>query len=349
MSIALITNEAGIVRALENAQNCDVFYYFSSEKFLVDKYAQQTLRYVTSQSSDEHTLITDDDITIENIVNACGTISFFSEKRIVYIKHADINSMPNADIDELVEIIQNVENSKIIISGIFKDEKTAKGKKNKTLLEAMPENAITAHLKKQSLQQITQYAIDCAKKLGAVLPYTCASALIDRVGDDYFLIECEVSKLAAAVNYGEITKDIIHEMCSINVQANAFEMVNAILQNRLPLALTKLKMLEDAQTKPVAIAGALGYTYTDMYRVKCAFRKKKQYTDVYKDFNYTGSDYSLKKANDAHKKYTHKALRQILSIVCNLDKQLKSSSVDGFVVLQTALCEIDSVVKSNAK
>ncbi len=346
MKTALITNEAGILKALETAHDCDVFYYFSTEKFLLNTYATKTINLLLGNNENDYTLLAGADITVENIINACGTISFFSEKRIVHICNADINSITVGDLDELCDVIQNVENAKIIITGIFNDDKGIKSAKNKKLLQAMPKNAISVHIKKQSQQEITQYAINYAKTLGAVLPYTSASKLLELTKEDYFLINSEIDKLAAAVNYGEITKDIIEQMCSVNIQANAFEMVNAITNNRLSLALYKLKLLQDMQISPIAIVGALVFTYTDMYRVKCAIRQKKRYTDVYKDFMYKGSDYSLKKANEAHKKYTHSSLAQILTIICSVDKQLKSSSVDGFVLMQTALCEIDSVVKA---
>ncbi len=343
MQNALITHEAALVTALKKAQEHDVFCYFSTERFLLNSYAKKTVSALLSACDSDITDIQGPKINMEEIIAAAGVISFFGTKRIVNITDLELTAVTDKDAKELCEIIQDVENSFIIISCIIKDDKALTTKKAKMIIDAVQERGVAAHLKKPTPQDAQRFAIGQAEKLGAKMSQSCASIIVERLGLDYALIKSEVAKLAATAQYKEITREVIDKMCTKNIETNVFDMVRYLTMRRLPSAMGKLKELFDLQNDEIQITGAISGTFVDMYRVKLGTKAKRGYSAVFKDFDYKGSDYRLKKSSETAQNYTITQLESILLILCELDEKLKSTPTDKKVLLQTALCEISIV------
>ncbi|MEG0339241.1 MAG: hypothetical protein RR573_04930 [Oscillospiraceae bacterium] len=167
-----------------------------------------------------------------------------------------------------------------------------------------------------------------------------ASKLVERCGQDYYVLKNEISKLAAITAYSEITEETILDSGTLNIEADVFELVRLISGNNKAICFHKLDALLQLQNDPIAITGALSGSFIDMYRMKCAEKNKKNYTQVHKDFAYKGSDYRLRKAGETACKYSKAQLNKIIEILLTLDLKLKSSAVDNIILLQTALGEI---------
>ncbi len=343
MQNELITNETSLNNALKTVENYAVFCYFSTERYLLQSYAKKTINALLKQSDKDVTIIQGPKIDIEEIIAATGVISFFGTKRIVNITEIDIAALTDKDAKELADVIQNVDNSIIIMSCIIKEEKALTTKKAKILQDAVLEIGLLANLKKPTLQSAQVFAISRAKTLGAQLSQGNAAIIVERLLTDYALIENEVAKLAAAVEYKEITRDIINKMSTNNIQANVFDMVRFVTTRRLPQAVNKLKELFDLQNDEIQITGAMCSSFIDIYRVKMGLMQKKDYSIVFKDFAYKGSDYRLKKAKETSAYYTKEQLEIILNILCSLDEKLKSTPADKKVLLLCALFEVANV------
>ena len=172
------------------------------------------------------------------------------------------------------------------------------------------------------------------------MPENAAAALLERCGQDLFLLENEVDKLAAASGYTEISPALVAEMGTLDLEADVFEMVRHVTARNPSKACEKLETLLRLQNEPIAITAALIGSYVDMYRVKAGQQKKKAYGQVHKDFGYKGSDFRLKKSSETAARYTPAQLARCLEILAELDKSLKGSPVGGDILLQAALCQL---------
>ena len=179
-----------------------------------------------------------------------------------------------------------------------------------------------------------------AKELSTAISEEAARLLAERCGTDLFLLESETEKLAAACGYTEIRPELVSAMSTVNIEADVFELVNLVESRRQAQALRKLNELFELQHDPIAVTAVLCGTFADLYRVKCAYEAGKTYEDVYRDFQYKGSPYRLKKASQAASRYQKAQLRRNLALLLELDAALKRSAADKQVLLQTALCEM---------
>ncbi len=341
--IFLISHEAGAFKAIENADKYDVFYFYSTEEYLLHSLAQKTISYFMKKDDFELTQIEGPVPSIEEIIAAAGTISFFGTKRLVYVQGIVLSSMNDDDVKALCDTMHSLENSIVIITAVFNDDKAKLTKKAKLLSETADKLGLAADLLKPSAQDAKRFVLESAKALNTEISPTAATILVERVGTDYFTLKNEIEKLCAACEYKEITKDLIVNFSVQNIDADVFDMVRMITSHRIAQALSKLNNLIDKQNEPIAITAALAGSFIDVYRMKCADKKRINTAKVMKDFGYKGSDYRLKKASQTAREYKLNQLEKAIEILCELDIKLKSSPVNSVVLLQSAICEIATI------
>lgn len=319
-----------------------VYYYYSTEEYLVRDYAAKTLACLLRQESGaEVTRIEGPAPSIGEAVAAAGAISLFGTKRIVELPLLSPSAMGDADVAALCDLMQSLENAVLVMTTVFNEEKKAiKTKKAKQLIGAAEKAGVAVWMEKPKRWDLERIAMEKAQEHGASLTKKAAFELVERCGTDLFTLESELEKLAAACGYGEITPEWIGRMGTQTIETDVFELINLVNARRETAAMEKLARLIALQHKPVAIASSLAGSFVDVYRVKCGGAARRDANAVYGDFAYTGNPYRLKKAGETASRYTLRQLEQTLAVLMDLDLALKSSAADGEVLLQTALCEM---------
>ena len=182
--------------------------------------------------------------------------------------------------------------------------------------------------------------IERAREQGTNLPEGAAGALLERCGEDPFLLENEVDKLCAVSGYKTVTTAMVAEMGTVSLEADVFEMIRMITAKNATGACKKLQTLLRLQQEPIAITAALIGSYVDLYRVKLGAAKRKPYGTVFKDFGYKGSDYRLKRSAETASHYTLGQIENCMQVLLELDQSLKSQPTDDQILLETALCRL---------
>ena len=168
-----------------------------------------------------------------------------------------------------------------------------------------------------------------------------AAALLERCGEDPFLLENEVDKLCALSGYQTVTAAMVAEMGTGSLEADVFEMIRMITAKNATGACKKLQTLLRLQQEPIAITAAMIGSYVDLYRVKLGAARKKNYSTVFKDFGYKGNwNYRLNSTEKTALRFKRAQLEDCLHILQRLDTDLKSSKLDADLLMQKALCEL---------
>ena len=261
-------------------------------------------------------------------------------RRVLVLPFVEPQALSDADAALLADLMEQAENSVFVITLFIKDDRTAKSKKCKLILDAAKKNGFCAECAAPQEKDAKQLVVRRAKELSTAISEEAARLLAERCGTDLFLLESETEKLAAACGYTEIRPELVSAMSTVNIEADVFELVNLVESRRQAQALRKLNELFELQHDPIAVTAVLCGTFADLYRVKCAYEAGKTYEDVYRDFQYKGSPYRLKKASQAASRYQKAQLRRNLALLLELDAALKRSTADKQVLLQTALCEM---------
>ena len=324
-------------------QGCPVFYFYSTEPYLVRRAVGAVCALLARSTGEEVTVLDGAAPDVEQLITAAGTISFFGTKRVVCLPELDPAAYSEKDLETFADTVADVENAVLVFGSVFEADRTGKAKpgtRAQRVIAQCRQLGWAEELAKPGPTQLRQMMAERAAAQGAELSGPAGAALLERCGEDPYLLENEVDKLSAAAGYRTITPALVAEMGVVSLEADVFEMVRLVTARSTAAACKKLHILLRLGQEPIAITAALIGSYVDLYRVKLGQQHKKSYSAVFKDFGYKGSDYRLKRSAQTAAGYTLPQLKTCLDILLELDKNLKGQPVSPQILLETALCRL---------
>ena len=324
-------------------QGCPVFYFYSTEPYLVRRAVGAVCALLARSTGEEVTVLDGAAPDVEQLITAAGTISFFGTKRVVCLPELDPAAYSEKDLETFADTVADVENAVLVFGSVFEADRTGKakpGKRAQRVIAQCRKLGWAEELAKPGPTQLRQMMAERAAAQGAELSGPAGAALLERCGEDPYLLENEVDKLSAAAGYRTITPALVAEMGVVSLEADVFEMVRLITARNAAAACKKLHVLLRLGNEPIAVTAAMIGSYVDLYRVKLGQQHKKSYSAVFKDFGYKGSDYRLKRSAQTAAGYTLPQLKACLDILLELDKNLKGQPVSPQILLETALCRL---------
>lgn len=324
-------------------QGCPVFYFYSTEPYLVRRAVGAVCALLARSTGEEVTVLDGAAPNVEQLITAAGTISFFGTKRVVCLPELDPAAYSEKDLETFADTVADVENAVLVFGSVFEADRTGKakpGKRAQRVIAQCRKLGWAEELARPGPTQLRQMMAERAAAQGAELSGPAGAALLERCGEDPYLLENEVDKLSAAAGYRTITPALVAEMGVVSLEADVFEMVRLVTARSTAAACKKLHILLRLGQEPIAITAALIGSYVDLYRVKLGQQHKKSYSAVFKDFGYKGSDYRLKRSAQTAAGYTLPQLKACLDILLELDKNLKGQPVSPQILLETALCRL---------
>ena len=321
---------------------CALYYFYASDEALVHTAAQKTLKYL-NRDDPETTVLDGPTPSVEEIVLAAGTISFFGGKRLVLMPLIRPSTYSDTDLQELCDTLADTENAIFVLTSIIEESygKLRPGKREQKLIASCEKLGYCVQLNRPTGAALQAMARDWAKEAGADFAPGAEAALLARCGEYQFLLKNEVEKLAALANYSTITKEMVSRLGTVTLDADTFDMVKLLMSGQADKAQQKLKTLLALQNEPIMITGALISNYLDLYRVLLGRRSRRSLGDVAKDFGYKGNwNYRLNSTEKTALRFKRAQLEDCLHILQRLDTDLKSSKLDADLLMQKALCEL---------
>ncbi len=267
-------------------KGCPVYYFYSSERYLVRQAVAAATRILTADSDEDATVLDGAAPEIEQLIMAAGTISFFGTRRVVVLPEIDPAAYSDKDLEELNSTLSSLENAVVVLGSVFELErsKLKTGKRAQKLIAQCKALGYTEELAKPKPFELKMMMIDRAKEQGT----TCRTAQQRRCWSAAvripFLLENEVDKLCALSGYQTVTAAMVAEMGTVSLEADVFEMIRMITAKNATGACKKMQTLLRLQQEPIAITAAMIGSYVDLYRVKLGAAKRKNYSTVFKDF-----------------------------------------------------------------
>ena len=321
---------------------CGLYYFYASDEALVHAAAQKALKYLT-RDDPETTVLDGPTPSVEEVVLAAGTISFFGGRRLVLMPLIRPSTYSDKDLQELCDTLSDTENAIFVMTSLVEERfgKLRPGKREQKLISCCEKLGYCVQINKPTASALQAMARDWAKETGAAFAPGAEAALLARCGEDQFLLRNEIEKLAALADYGTITPQMIAQLGTVTLDADTFDMVKLVTGGQTEKAQQKLKMLLALQNDPIMITGALISNYLDLYRVLLGRRSRRALSAVAKDFGYNGNwNYRLSTTEKTAARFKRAQLEECLHILQRLDTDLKSSRLDADLLMQKALCEL---------
>ncbi len=326
-----------LITALKNPLAQRVYYLASTEEAVLSEAAAIARKELLAQAQGEEvTRIDGPTPDIGEVIAASGAISFFGTPRIVELWNISPSAMKAKDVQELQQLFEQLENAILLVTCIYNDKKAATSKNAKALFETAKSIGFAAQLAKPTRREMVEHVRHFAVSLQTDFPQGAVEQLIDRTGDSQIWLQNETAKLAAISGYTTITKDMVRQYATSNLEADVFELVRAIIGSSAAAVYKKMAELQELRHEPIAISAALASSFVDMYRVQQGVQNGKTISTIFKDMGYKGSEYRLQKAKENARSFTQQNLMQAILCLEQLDKQLKSSALPNKNLLLTA-------------
>jgi len=286
--------------------------------------------------------------TRDQLSNACETVPFLAEKRLVIVegllgrfepagRAAKKKAPRQADQTEEHKLFADAIKrlppfTELVITGGDVNQR------NPLLLELSSSTKVMNFplLKGTQLSQWVQRRVAGAG--GGITPQAIA-LLVRFVGNDLWTMAGEVDKLAQYAGGRRIEEADVKAVVSYAQEANVFAMVDAILEFRVGAAQGLLQQLFKQGNAPAQLLTMLDRQVRIIFQVKEMRGRGKTRGEIQSKLG-LNSDFLLRKAWEQADKYSLDRLKEVFHKLLEADMAIKTGKMEGEIALDILVAEL---------
>ena len=268
--------------------------------------------------------------SFQEIENACETMSFFQEKKVVVVYRSNFlrektDKEGTKTFTEISNYVKNMTPDTILIMYYLFNDKRETPKKNKKLL-GLDKHVKVVHCDKLKKDRYYRKIEDMFKDKGRVIGKIQVRYFADKVQNNFDIIKREIEKLDAYALGREITKEDIDKLISTKSEDDIFDLVEYISQRKVEKALDLLDELLFKADQHMLIITSIQNHFKRLYEFKVYLSKGKR-IDFFMS-KYRLPQFVCEKIINQCQKFNIKQLKELIKICVETENKLKSSSSD---------------------
>lgn len=335
-------SEIELKKQISSGDFARLYFLYGSEKYLIRHYTALIRKKAIDSSFADFNFHQYDgkEVDFDEVAQAAEALPIMSDRTLILIKDFAADSL-NADTsDKFLKLISDIPDTTVILISNPSTDVNMKSAKGKKILAEIDKAGCSVSFEHAGLNQLIKLVEKGAASRNCTVSQSNARYLLTLIGDDMTVIINELDKICAYKKEGEIGKEHIDAVVVKTVQARVFDLTKALTSGNCDLAMDILDTLIAMKEEPVNILGALITPYVDMYRAKVYSSGGFRAEDAGKDFNYRNKEFRLTNGARAASKYTIAQLRTFLDVLDDADRLLKSTSVNGRLVLEQTITKL---------
>lgn len=335
-------SENELKTAIKATQFSNLYFLYGEEKYLVRHYTSLLQKKIVNPDFADFNLHVYDGKTadIDEISTAAEALPMMSEYSCIIIRDMPVDNLNSDDSENLISFISDIPETTVVIITLPTLSVNMKNAKAKKVLTAFEKYGCVIEFGRFGMQQLTKLIEKGAKDRSCSFGYSESTYLISLVGDDMSVLLNELKKICSYKKEGTVSKEDIDAVVVKSMQARAFDLTKALVANNCDTAMDILDTLVAMKEEPISILGAIITPYVDMYRAKIYSSGGLRAEEGAKDFNYRNKEFRLTNASRTASKYSVKQLRQFLEVLFEADTMLKSTSVNGRLILEQTITKL---------
>jgi DNA polymerase-3 subunit delta len=287
-------------------------------------------------------------VTLEQLRNACETVPFLAEKRLVVVegllerfetprknnrKKAPRQVEHAEEIKKFVDVAKTVPafTELVVLAGVVKvtnpllRELSAVAK-----IESFP-------LLKQA--RMTQWVERRVKVAGGAISPQAVTTLVRFVGNDLWTMSNEVEKLVLYTAGRRIEEADVRAVVSYAREESVFTLVDAVLESRGGLAQEILQQLLRAGAEPVYLLTMIARQARIIFLVREMRVLGSSRGEIQTKLG-LASDFLVRKAWDQSEKYSSARLHELYHRLLETDVAIKTGRLEGEIALNILVAEL---------
>ena len=277
--------------------------------------------------------------TFDEIENACETMPFFGDKKVVLVYRANfLKEKPEKDgaktYTDILKYIKDLPQHTVLIMYYLFNDKRDTPKKNKklTTLDKYVKVVHCDKLKKDKYyKKIEDLFIEKGRTIGKIqLRY-----FADKVQNNFDIIKREIDKLDCYALGREITKEDIDKLIQNKSEDDIFDLVEYISTRKVEKALDLLDELLFKADQHMLIISSIGNHFKRLYEIKVYLTKGKR-IDFFMS-KYRLPQFVCEKLINQASKFNLKQLSELIKVCVDTEIKLKSSSSEKQMEMELML------------
>lgn len=330
-------NEAQLKNALKEGIS-PVYVLYGEESYLVEQYTRLIAKQAVGDPDDAFNMHRFDGqaVTPEQLDQAVEALPLMAERTCVTVRDMDLA----ANADRLSEILRQMPDTCVLVFWQMTVQPDKKKGWSMFFAEAEKYGCVVNFTRKTAAD-VVKLLVGGAKRRGCVLSAEDARLMVEQAGNDLNLLLCELDKLVALADGGEITREMIERMGTKNLEARVFDLSKAIFAGRAKQAYELLHQLFVQREEPVAVLAVLSNAYADVYRAKIASIGGATAESLAADIKtYKGKEFRLRNAARDAGRMSVAMLRESLEILAQADGDMKFGRQDDRTLLEQTVSRL---------
>ncbi|MBP1558616.1 MAG: DNA polymerase III subunit delta [Oscillospiraceae bacterium] len=351
-------NENAFKAHVESGELLPLYLLYGEESMTVERWANRLVKAAVGDTQDPFLLTRMDGregVDPDELSDAAEALPFMAPRKCVTVEDFDPDALGSTEFSKLEQLLSDPPPTCVLIFTMKSrspepnrkkgEEAGGKGKKLLKLCEA---KGCAAHFGVATAGDAGRLARDTAKKRGCVMPSAVSSALVAACGGNLHAVVCETEKLCAYAGGGELTLRQLEEVGVQSVEASVFDLSRAILRMDYTKAMDIVSNLMFLRESPVGILTILSSAFVDLYRAKAARSAHIADKQAMKELGYVGGRFFLyTRAAESESRFSHEFLVKALETLSQADQKLKSSQVDGRILLEQTVTQLFVLLKED--
>jgi DNA polymerase-3 subunit delta len=287
-------------------------------------------------------------VTLEQLRNACETVPFLADKRLVIVEgmlerfeppRKNGRKKPSRQVDHTEEIKKIVGIASavppftelvFIGGGVRAVNPLLRELATVTRVQSFP------LLKSAKLGPWIEKRV---KQVGGSISPPAVTALVRFVGNDLWTMANEVDKLILYTAGRRIEEADVKAVVSYTREERVWEMVDAVLESRGGVAQEALQQLLQQGMAPAYLLASLSSQVRTVFLVREMRASGKSRHEIQSRLGIT-SDFQLNKAWEQSEKYSPARLRELYHRLLDTDESIKTGRLEGEIALEILVAEL---------
>jgi DNA polymerase-3 subunit delta len=326
-----------LISSLKQGKILPLYLFFGEEEFLIQEAVDLVINKVVVPGARDfnfNTLYCKDTSSSE-LVNLCQTLPFMSEKRLVIAKEIDV--FKAADLEELIPYLNDPSPSTclLMLSNQPRYEK-------KAVISAVEAHGAVTRFYALLDREIVAWIEEWVRARGLSIRRDAAQFLWQTLGNDLQKIGNELEKVVISLNEKKtVTFDDVKTVVGDFREYSSFDLAAALGQKNREKSFLILSRLIQEGEAPVGLLGSIAWNFRRLMQAKAMEAAGMGQDDIMKKLRIIFHQAGLFK--EQMRCYTLDELREVFAVMLSTDKALKSSGLNGRLILERMILRLCGV------
>ncbi len=319
-----------------------VYLFFGEEEYMKHYYLTEIRKKLVPDEDTAifaHKKLTCAELNFEKISDALQTVSmgFFGDGKILCELHEiPFSTLKESEWTQLIEALSEASEDVItVIYAVDGELETGTIPKNpsKALLK-LAERCKPVYFPREGELKLVKWTAKHFTTEKLSYENGVCEQIVAYCGRDMFVLSNEIAKIIAYVKENGKTRvelDDVKKICSRNLEINAFDFSNALLNQQTDRALEILSDMKLRKEKPTYVLGSVLKVITELYSVKVLVECGYNDIEISKELKI--HEYKVGLYRKSCEKRPLARLKKLLEICSETDIKLKSTSLDDYTEL----------------